>query len=439
MEAFPVEYGHFSHTGMRRANNQDNLAAVPAANETQFKSQGHLFLVADGMGGHLGGEKASELAVQIVPLTFAKNIHQGAALALRMALQDANGSIKRRGNEAIHFYNMGTTCSVLALREEGAWVGHVGDSRVYRIRSKNIDQITFDHSFLWETARIRKVPPERIKDVMQNKILRCLGPDQMVEVDIEGPHPLRPGDTFLLCSDGLSGPVGNTEMAQAAWLLSPQNACEYLVALANLRGGPDNITVQVIKLPHESPEENGASGAPFKFWPKLIDWSPWSLIPGVILAVTFFAMLIKDYPKGLNNFHTVVLVLASLFTVAGMAGLILRLAQKGRSDQAPQEVGKARIHRREPWALSRENIDLLAKQIESLASAAINMSIVQPVLPEVLTGQDQAKALVASNDLVGAFQILARLLPKLEPVIRASLAKQIPSVPMLIPRPGHKI
>ena len=210
MEAFPVEYGHFSHTGMRRANNQDNLAAVPAANETQFKSQGHLFLVADGMGGHLGGEKASELAVQIVPLTFAKNIHQGAALALRMALQDANGSIKRRGNEAIHIYNMGTTCSVLALREEGAWVGHVGDSRVYRIRSKNIDQITFDHSYLWETARIRKVPPERIKDVMQNKILRCLGPDQMVEVDIEGPHPLRPGDTFLLCSDGLSGPVGNT-------------------------------------------------------------------------------------------------------------------------------------------------------------------------------------------------------------------------------------
>jgi hypothetical protein len=158
-----------------------------------------------------------------------------------------------------------------------------------------------------------------------------------------------------------------------------------------------------------------------------------------MLAVTFFAMLIKDYPKGLNNFHTVVLVLASLFTVAGIAGLILRLAQKGRSDQAPQEVGKARIHRREPWALSRENIDLLAKQIESLASAAINMSIVQPVLPEVLTGQDQAKALVASNDLVGAFQILARLLPKLEPVIRASLAKQIPSVPMLIPRPGHKI
>lgn len=158
MEAYPVEFGHISHTGMRRANNQDNLASVPAANGAQFKIQGHIFLVADGMGGHLGGEKASELAVQIVPLTYAKNIQQGPAVALRLALQDANATINRRGNEAIHFYNMGTTCSVLALREEGAWVGHVGDSRVYRIRAKTIDQITFDHSFLGKPRACARFP-----------------------------------------------------------------------------------------------------------------------------------------------------------------------------------------------------------------------------------------------------------------------------------------
>lgn len=313
MDAFAVEFGQISHMGMRRANNQDNLAAVPAANETQFKTQGHVFLVADGMGGHLGGEKASELAVQIVPLTYAKNIGQGPEVALRLGLQDANATINRRGNEAIHFYNMGTTCSVLALRTEGAWIGHVGDSRIYRIRSKSIDQLTFDHSFLWETARLRKVSPERVKDVMHNKIMRCLGPDQVVDIDVEGPHPLRAGDIFLLCSDGLSGPVGDTEMALASFHLGPQDACAFLAALANLRGGPDNISIQVVRLPGKSPGEKGAKTRSSLDWEKLAFWLPLFLVPGILLAALFIYGIVTSRPR------------TDLIQIASLLGLLVAL------------------------------------------------------------------------------------------------------------------
>lgn len=436
MEAYPVEFGHISHTGMRRANNQDNLASVPAANGAQFKIQGHIFLVADGMGGHLGGEKASELAVQIVPLTYAKNIQQGPAVALRLALQDANATINRRGNEAIHFYNMGTTCSVLALREEGAWVGHVGDSRVYRIRAKTIDQITFDHSFLWETARLRKVPPERVKDVMQNKIMRCLGPDQVVEVDIEGPHALRPGDAFLLCSDGLSGPVGDLEMAQAAWLLPPKEACAYLAALANLRGGPDNITVQVVKLPGKAAQDNGQSsgGGIFdKNWAMIL---PWLLVPGVLLAGVFFWVSVSD--KSGKPFQIPTLVASALLTLGGLVGLLLRLAGKKAVEESNPELGKAKIHRRESWKVTRENVQALADQISALAAAGKDLTAMQPSLADVHRGLKQAQDYIASNNQMDAFRSLAQVLPKLEPVIRASHGKQIPAVPLMIPRPGAK-
>ncbi|MCF0233839.1 MAG: serine/threonine-protein phosphatase, partial [Thermoguttaceae bacterium] len=125
-----------------------------------------------------------------------------------------------------------------------------GDSRVYRARNRRVEQLTFDHSLVWEVRRLRNVPPElrqRTPNIPKNIITRSLGPVENLTVDVEGPFPLRPGDVFLLCSDGLTGRVSDAELGQILEVLQPDDAVEFLVNLANLRGGPDNITAVVAK------------------------------------------------------------------------------------------------------------------------------------------------------------------------------------------------
>src|SRR4051794_32129127 len=164
------------------------------------------------MGAHAVGEKASEKAVQVVPHVYLKLAQQGPALALRKAFVEANASIHAFGQANREFKGTGTTGSALLLRPEGAWVGHVGDSRVYRIRAGHIEQLTYDHSLVWEYARIKRMDPDDVDGIPSNVIHRCLGPEPLVKVDVDGPHPLCDGDVFLVCSDGLSGQVSDLEM-----------------------------------------------------------------------------------------------------------------------------------------------------------------------------------------------------------------------------------
>src|SRR5260370_25741457 len=141
---------------------------------------------------------------------------------------------------------MGTTTTALLVRPEGAWIGHVGDSRAYRIRDGQIEQMSFDHSLVWEMARRQGVDPDGLQGIPSNVIVRSLGPEPLVQVDVEGPHPVQAGDTYLLCSDGLTGQISDSEMGAIASVLPPAEACRFLVDLANLRGGPDNITVLIV-------------------------------------------------------------------------------------------------------------------------------------------------------------------------------------------------
>jgi hypothetical protein len=125
----------------------------------------------------------------------------------------------------------------------------VGDSRVYRVRNGRIDQLSFDHSLVWELVRRNHLPHEKaLKSVPRNVITRSLGPDPHVEVDIEGPLPVEKGDVYLLCSDGLSGLVEDPELGAFAAHFHPEDACRYLIYLANLRGGHDNITVVILRI-----------------------------------------------------------------------------------------------------------------------------------------------------------------------------------------------
>ncbi|MDG1873378.1 MAG: protein phosphatase 2C domain-containing protein [Mariniblastus sp.] len=247
-----LQVASLSDVGMRRATNQDNLSVSIASSMEQWQRKGHVFIVADGMGAHAAGELASKLAIDHIPHLYAKYGDTSAPEAMKQAVQGANAEIHRRGQANEEFHNMGTTCSVLAILPQGAVCAHIGDSRVYRLTQNKIEQLTFDHSLVWEmrVAGQLTAEEERMGKVPKNVITRSLGPYAECKVDLEGPFPVQVGDTFLLCSDGLTGVISDTEIGSIIANMTPDEAANVLVDLANLRGGPDNITVVIVKVTH---------------------------------------------------------------------------------------------------------------------------------------------------------------------------------------------
>jgi protein phosphatase len=266
-------------TGMRRSNNQDSHTAVRAPNPEVWRNRGHVFMVADGMGAHAVGELASKMACDLIPHNYMKAKQGTPSQAIAKSFQEVSTLIHSRASANRDFQGMGTTCSSLLLLPEGALVAHVGDSRVYRIRQGRIDQLSFDHSLVWELVRRNHLTPEQANlSVPKNVITRSLGPESEIEVDLEGPLEVRLADVFLLCSDGLSGPVADHELGAFAGHFHPRDACRYLLNLANLRGGLDNITVMVVRIgawvdpdsaetAHQNPSpDRDKNGRPARNW-----------------------------------------------------------------------------------------------------------------------------------------------------------------------------
>jgi len=236
-----------SDIGLRRSNNQDSFLVRLAPNPRQWLDRGHICVVADGMGAHLAGEVASRLATETIVKNYLARVDEPPGQALVQAVYDAHDTIRTKSREEA-FREMGTTCDAFTLTPQGLFVAHVGDSRVYRLRGNTFDQLTFDHSLVWEICAITNSsfdqPPSHIP---KNQISRSLGPTEKLLVDLEGPLPIEVGDTYLACSDGLSGQVTDKEIGQILAVCSPDVAAETLVNLANLRGGPDNITMVIVQ------------------------------------------------------------------------------------------------------------------------------------------------------------------------------------------------
>ncbi len=283
---------------MRRANNQDSLAVALAASQERFNARGHVFVVADGMGAHAAGELASKLATDFIPLTYNKLPELSPPDALLEAVKQANRHINARGEADPSFRGMGTTVDTLVILPQGAVAAHVGDSRVYRLRDECLEQLTFDHSLVWEMRAAGHLP-ENEEDIPpfipRNVITRSMGPNPDVQVDIEGPFPIQPGDTFLLCSDGLTGRVNDAEIGQILTCLSPDEATQALVHLANLRGGPDNITVVVARVTGPQRVAEGGSTNPIfengRSQPRPIHALVWTLLGMLVLGAGLFSMM----------------------------------------------------------------------------------------------------------------------------------------------------
>jgi protein phosphatase len=300
---FILKHASVSDLGMRRTNNQDSLAAVVTNDVATWATRGHLLMVADGMGAHAAGELASKLAVDNIPHTYFKLRDLYPPAALRQAIRDANTTIHSKGQSSIGFQGMGTTCSCLVLLPQGALVAHIGDSRIYRLRGDLLEQLTFDHSLVWEMAAAGQMTEADVPSyIPKNVITRSLGPHPSVHIDLEGPYSAESGDKFLICSDGLSGPVTDEEIGALLYCMDPDDATETLVDLANFRGGPDNISVVVAQVdgfvPPSAMAHQDVGNAPRpQRWPT---WPLW-IAAGAFLALLGYSVLHEYWPVAIGS------------------------------------------------------------------------------------------------------------------------------------------
>jgi protein phosphatase len=406
-----IEHACLTDVGVRRSHNQDNYAIQLAGDEEQWLLRGHLFLVADGMGAHAVGEKASEQAVAVIPHTYHKYTHAGgtsAPNALRRAFIEANASIHACGQANREFEGMGTTATALLLRPEGAWVGHVGDSRAYRIRAGVIEQLSYDHSLVWEYARLQHIDPDEVEDIPSNVIHRCLGPEPLVQVDLEGPHPVQPGDVYLLCSDGLSGQVSDAEIGAVASVLPPAEGCRFLVDLANMRGGPDNTTVIIARVGGPARDAPGAERpAPPPLWarlgPRLLP--PWwvaSLAAGTLLAAGAVALVHYRLSGSVPVF-----LLAAAASTAGLIGLLLHYRREQSRSTEDEDRPPPRVHRRASCRIERPLLDKLTRALRALRQRADEKHW-EPDWKAYQEHNAAGEALLQKGDVPGAFREYCR-------------------------------
>jgi PPM family protein phosphatase len=223
-------------TGLQRRANEDSLLV-----------RSPLFVVADGMGGAQAGEVASSVAVE----TFRDGLHDGTdpESSLLIQVEQANSRINELSHANIEHAGMGTTITVVYVGEQDLSIAHVGDSRAYCLRDGGLLRLTDDHSLVDELIRQGKLTPEEAEEHPQRSVItRALGPEADVEVDVRSFRG-RAGDVYLLCSDGLTTMLGESELLDVlAAHERLHDAGEALIAAANEAGGRDNITVVLFRL-----------------------------------------------------------------------------------------------------------------------------------------------------------------------------------------------
>src|SRR4051812_47904073 len=230
---------------MIRSGNEDNFAV-------EADAQRGLFIVADGMGGHAAGEVASEMAVQIVlrELMEIRDLEtNGVDKRLTEALKTANRAIHERTLIEVDKQGMGTTVSVLIISGRRYLIGQVGDSRVYLLRDGALTQVTKDHSYVQEQVDAGFLTPEQARyHPYSNVITRCVGASPDVEPDVYRGE-VKPGDLFLVASDGLTGMVDDRRLGQLLGSRAePARKVHALISEANGRGGLDNITAIIVEI-----------------------------------------------------------------------------------------------------------------------------------------------------------------------------------------------
>lgn len=231
--------------GLVRSSNQDAFHIDP---------QGRFFIVADGMGGHAGGQEASNIATKTIHQYLEEHWESDLATAdiLQRALVLGNKEILKDQKLHPDRGDMGTTIVVLAFRtdqDEQPWCAHVGDSRLYRLRGPKIDALTEDHTWIARAVREGELTVDQSRNHPWRHVLsQCLGREDMHRIDVQ-PVEAQPGDRFLLCSDGLTEELPDTIIAaHLKSIRAVESAAQALINSAKKHGGRDNITVVIVTL-----------------------------------------------------------------------------------------------------------------------------------------------------------------------------------------------
>ena len=238
------EFGNHTDTGRVRQQNEDYMGYFECLN-------GDVFLVCDGMGGHAGGALAAQMAVTGVREFLERKYFDDPADAIKEALEYANTAIFNKAMQSTEFHGMGTTAVMLIVQASKVWWGHVGDSRIYLKSFDGLNRVTNDHSFVQKLIDEGAISEEEaMTHSRRNELTAALGVSPEVTVDVfsQG-YTAVVGDIFLLCSDGLTNAVSETEIeAILNETSTSQQKAVTLVNVANTNGGPDNITVQIVSI-----------------------------------------------------------------------------------------------------------------------------------------------------------------------------------------------
>ncbi|HEY9696783.1 MAG TPA: protein phosphatase 2C domain-containing protein [Trichocoleus sp.] len=226
--------------GLLRTVNQDDY---------YIDASGRFFIVADGMGGHAGGQEASRIATQSIQqyLNHYWDSDEPSTVLLEAAFLEANQAILRDQTKHPERSDMGTTAVVAMIRDEQPWCAHIGDSRLYRLRGAKLQQVTEDHTWVARAMKLGELTPDQARIHPWRHILsRCLGREDVRQIDVQS-FDLQPNDRLLLCSDGLTEELSDHLIA---FHLKTIRACDRaalaLVNAAKDRGGRDNITVVIV-------------------------------------------------------------------------------------------------------------------------------------------------------------------------------------------------
>jgi serine/threonine protein phosphatase PrpC len=245
-----IEIANLTDIGCHRPENEDYYCYAEPEDDLAFERKGRLAVVADGMGGHEGGQVASTIAVETVRDAYLNDPADDPGQALRTAFQNAHSAIQEYARQHPELHGMGTTCTAAALLDSRLCYAHVGDSRLYLIRGYGITRLTRDHSRVARLVQDGLITAEEAAmHPARNVLTAALGMEPATPGDFsETPLPLESGDILLLCTDGLHSLVTDQELLAMAASQPPADACKELVRIAKDRGGFDNITLQILKI-----------------------------------------------------------------------------------------------------------------------------------------------------------------------------------------------
>lgn len=271
MPQWMVESSQLSDVGQKRRHNEDYVGFYEPGQIADLETYGRLYVLADGVGGAAAGEIASQYTVKKIIYAYYQATNKEPGARLRLAIEGANADIFARNLDRADNREMATTVVSAVIHNDELIVANVGDSRAYVVRGETIEQITEDHSLVAELLNDGSITAEQAEThPYRNVILRSVGTNETVQVDLFF-RQLAPGDILILCSDGLLRHVTDRELPKIVRSYSPAEAAQRLIALANERGGDDNISISITHISNSLVQGEVASAGQLPEMPRWED------------------------------------------------------------------------------------------------------------------------------------------------------------------------